>query len=690
MTHTYFTLQQNVYHAHHEPITVEDVDELNVSFPVLQCLINSAQGATVGVAATYRLDCTLSSLAFATLTKALVIHFFSANKQNLQPQKKKGSQEQQPQLSRGRILIQDEILRNSDIKLYGYRIDRIAIGLFLELSLRINAGVDILSVSNSGRRSFQAIMDALGGEILLQKSNLKTLFSHEDGGTATKDVALQAWAACRAATLDHMTLRYAALSRIATDIIPDGHLSALAKISRDAEILDSMKPREVVNHVKADFNHEKGKVNLECTRFSTRIMKSRNGDQVIQIETMVGDKRTMVTGRAKQIDGKQAHINIDGEVHASSKVLTVTTVGKGDLTAAESYKEDVVLKALQGTITLTEHPFFCSIWAPSLNVSWPSQDTSITPVIDYPDSKLNSSQSVAVERIISQSDTDRVLLIHGPPGTGKTTVIAASVNSMIKTGPKEGTIWLVAQSNVAVRNIAEKLDKVGFRDFKLLVSKDFHHDWHEGLYQSLEHCFIRSDLFGGSVVEISRLLLGARVILCTLSTLSNPNIDTITRIVSVQTVIFDEASQIEVGDYVPLLQRFQNSLKKMVFIGDDKQHRMPVVIGDFISDHVYNKKLKTKHDDTSKTACRFLDVKMGREESVGHSWINQKEISAVIGLARLYETQGKKFKILTPYDAQRTKIEEQLKSAKLLWEDKCFNVDSFQGNLFLNILEGSG
>ncbi|KIK41486.1 hypothetical protein CY34DRAFT_36410, partial [Suillus luteus UH-Slu-Lm8-n1] len=421
-------LQQNIYHACHEPITVEDVDELNVSFPVLQCLINSAQGATVGVAATYRLDCTLPSLAFATLTKALVIHFFSANKQNLQ-QQKKGSQEQQPQLSRGRILIQDEILCNSDIKLYGYRIDRIAIGLFLELSLRINAGVDILSVSNSGRRSFQAIIDALGGETLLQKPNLKTLFTHEDGVTETKDVALRAWAACRAATLDDMTLRYAALPRIATDIIPDGHLSTLAKISRDAEILDSMKPREVVNHVKADFNHKKGNVNLECTRFSTRIMKSRNGDQVIQIETMVGDKRTMVTGRAKQIDGKQAHINIDGEVHASSNVLTVTTIGKGDLTAAESYKEDVVLKALQGTITLTEHPFFCSIWAPSLNVSWPSQDTSITPVIDYPDSQLNSSQSVAVERIISQSDTDRILLIHGPPGTGKTTVIAASVNS---------------------------------------------------------------------------------------------------------------------------------------------------------------------------------------------------------------------------------------------------------------------
>ena len=42
-------------------------------------------------------------------------------------------------------------------------------------------------------------------------------------------------------------------------------------------------------------------------------------------------------------------------------------------------------------------------------------------------------------------------------------------------------------------------------------------------------------------------------------------------IVPIQTIIFDEASQIEVGDYLPLLHRFPHSLKKMVFIGDDRQ-----------------------------------------------------------------------------------------------------------------------
>ena len=39
------------------------------------------------------------------------------------------------------------------------------------------------------------------------------------------------------------------------------------------------------------------------------------------------------------------------------------------------------------------------------------------------------------------------------------------------------TVWLVAQSNVAVKNIAEKLADFGFFDFKLIVSQDFHFEW---------------------------------------------------------------------------------------------------------------------------------------------------------------------------------------------------------------------
>jgi hypothetical protein len=53
--------------------------------------------------------------------------------------------------------------------------------------------------------------------------------------------------------------------------------------------------------------------------------------------------------------------------------------------------------------------------------------------------------------------------------------------------------------------------------------------------------------------------------------LSNYRLATITGVVPVETVIFDEASQIEIGDYFPMLFRFQTTLRKLVFIGDNNQ-----------------------------------------------------------------------------------------------------------------------
>ncbi|KAG1869550.1 AAA domain-containing protein [Suillus subluteus] len=46
----------------------------------------------------------------------------------------------------------------------------------------------------------------------------------------------------------------------------------------------------------------------------------------------------------------------------------------------------------------------------------------------------------------------------------------------------------------------------------------------------------------------------------------------------------------------------------------------------------------------------------------------------------MLQAKNKQFRIITPYDAQRSLIEEHLKLQKLDWEDKCFNVDSFQGH----------
>ena len=98
---------------------------------------------------------------------------------------------------------------------------------------------------------------------------------------------------------------------------------------------------------------------------------------------------------------------------------------------------------------------------------------------------------------------------------------------------------------------------------------------HEHLYEVIRRNVIESGDFKWSMYDNERLLMGARVILCTISMLSANRIMEcgFTKIVPVETVIIDEASQIEVGDYLPIFARYNGTLRKMIFIGDDKQCR---------------------------------------------------------------------------------------------------------------------
>jgi hypothetical protein len=94
----------------------------------------------------------------------------------------------------------------------------------------------------------------------------------------------------------------------------------------------------------------------------------------------------------------------------------------------------------------------------------------------------------------------------------------------------------------------------------------------EHLYGRIKENVIVSDRFSkpGST---QRVLQGTQVILCTLSMISNPKIQAagFTQLVPIVNVIIDEASQIEVGQYVPLFKTFSKSLRKICFVGDDKQ-----------------------------------------------------------------------------------------------------------------------
>lgn len=72
---------------------------------------------------------------------------------------------------------------------------------------------------------------------------------------------------------------------------------------------------------------------------------------------------------------------------------------------------------------------------------------------------FNSEQNLAVERAIQMQD---YLLIHGPPGTGKTSVIAEIVKQLCQQGQR---VMLAAFTNQAVDNMLKRLDKEGFHDY---------------------------------------------------------------------------------------------------------------------------------------------------------------------------------------------------------------------------------
>jgi len=85
--------------------------------------------------------------------------------------------------------------------------------------------------------------------------------------------------------------------------------------------------------------------------------------------------------------------------------------------------------------------------------SAPTFQTSAYP-IDHP--RLNPSQQNAVNKILSANE---LAIVHGPPGTGKTTTLVQAIKALIKQDQQK--ILVVAPSNTAVDLLSEKLSDEG-------------------------------------------------------------------------------------------------------------------------------------------------------------------------------------------------------------------------------------
>ena len=88
--------------------------------------------------------------------------------------------------------------------------------------------------------------------------------------------------------------------------------------------------------------------------------------------------------------------------------------------------------------------------------------TSTPPIIknnslDFRNRQLNDSQQQAVAAVTQNA---QITIIHGPPGTGKTTTLIEAIIQLIKNGEK---VLVSAPSNTAVDNIAKGLIQQGVK-----------------------------------------------------------------------------------------------------------------------------------------------------------------------------------------------------------------------------------
>jgi ATP-dependent RNA/DNA helicase IGHMBP2 len=81
--------------------------------------------------------------------------------------------------------------------------------------------------------------------------------------------------------------------------------------------------------------------------------------------------------------------------------------------------------------------------------------------LDFKNKNLNESQQQAVKAIVQNKD---MVIVHGPPGTGKTTTLIETIKQLIKAEEK---ILVSAPSNTAVDNIAKGLIQQGVKVLRI-------------------------------------------------------------------------------------------------------------------------------------------------------------------------------------------------------------------------------
>lgn len=335
-----------------------------------------------------------------------------------------------------------------------------------------------------------------------------------------------------------------------------------------------------------------------------------------------------------------------------------------------------------------------------------------TPLYPPEPFRLSGNQQKAVRFALSQ----RVSLIHGPPGTGKTRTLIALVYSLVKAGEQ---VLVCAPSNTATDHLFEALDSVlGEGVWRLRNGVMKNNNGHEESLKEMDDIPRRSFSHGNTI---------SKNVLCCTCIGSGIKFDQVWENDRFDNVIIDEAAQAsEPETLIPIVR----GSKKLVLFGDecqlgpvvtddearqsglaysmfrrllrldfpsfllDEQYRINSKIWEATSKPFYHGKVRSFVQDGNEIAgCpEFPWPKPGypimfwscRGEEIrdpSGSIRNREEAIRVLKVVRRFLDLGvehERIGVITFYDAQRGEINKRLRRSGL--RIQAHNVDSFQGH----------
>ena len=234
---------------------------------------------------------------------------------------------------------------------------------------------------------------------------------------------------------------------------------------------------------------------------------------------------------------------------------------------------------------------------------------------------LNDEQNLAVERAAQMQD---YLLIHGPPGTGKTAVIAAIVKQLCARGER---VLLAAFTNQAVDNMLSRLEREGFHDF-VRLGHDRSVDARVS-HRLLKH-LVEQQEARGEQADARELLSHAPVVASTTATWSSEKYmppvassEEHDALLQFDVAIIDEAGQLT----IPALLGALRFAKRFILVGDEMQ-LPPLVLSkqaaeDGLRDSLFSY-LKQRDADYTKEhpweirACVSLKVQYRMNRWISH------------------------------------------------------------------------